>query len=130
MTHMNKEYKGVICRGSISLGTGCYSCEKCVDELKKLTQENGLPRLDNIPPMPPCKPPKRDAEEILQAFVEYAENTMKYADVGSYKEVMKQMDDLRNDILWLIQYHDGDRRLYTYSTFLEIKNKYIRRPKL
>ena len=31
----NKEYSGTVCKGSLTLGSGCMKCERCCDELRK-----------------------------------------------------------------------------------------------
>lgn len=38
-----KEYKGIVCRGSIALGSGCRTCERCIEEQARLTQLGALP---------------------------------------------------------------------------------------
>lgn len=32
----NKEYKHPVCKGSITLGTACLTCERCKDELERI----------------------------------------------------------------------------------------------
>lgn len=39
---INKYKDKVICRGSVTLGTGCGTCEKCKDEIFRIKVENEL----------------------------------------------------------------------------------------
>lgn len=47
------DYKGIVCRGSLALGTACKRCERCIDEMGKaytppITPEQARDTLDRL----------------------------------------------------------------------------------
>lgn len=58
-------YEGVICRGSVILGTGCGSCEKCKDELRR-TKETAL-RVDK----PQGDRPTPTIESVIETYEKF-----------------------------------------------------------
>lgn len=47
---IRREYKGTICKGSISIGTGCKHCEACTTEMEMMSfiRRNGAAILDDL----------------------------------------------------------------------------------
>lgn len=46
---MNPPYKGVICRGSIMLGSACGHCARCADERARMLDALAKPPLSGVP---------------------------------------------------------------------------------
>lgn len=86
---MDKIYEGVICRGSISLGSACMKCEKCKDQLENLNE-------------PVKKPPKNVVEYIEKYCHHHFQETPCGDCVKDAISIMEKLSHERSPLVKLI----------------------------
>ena len=85
-----KNYEGIICRGSIQLGSHCGKCEKCLDEFAEMQAiKQYLAKPAPIPTPCGCIGPQGD-DPVCPCAMRFVENVN-----GKYYQISRMREENR-----------------------------------